>query len=314
MSQTLQITNFSELNIKERSVLDADAAVGATSVTAAYNDNMANNDYLYLGQLGTESGEVATISSLTGAKTIGTSALTKAHNRFEPATVLFGNQLKIYRAANVDGTTPADGSFSVLTTVAIDFDQVQTKYTDSSGGSGYWYKTTYFNSTTSVETSLADCVARRGGSTSVYASNESIRSEAGFKNNQFIPDSLVDEKRRAAQDYIDGQLSGLYTVPFVAPINDGIAEICRQLAAGLLMNHDYGVNASGKGAGDGKIKWAYDEIAKIKNKVTVVTDQNGSDTSIANVGGWSSWPDTTTATADASVGGGERKLRVSTRY
>ncbi len=70
--------------------------------------------------------------------------------------------IHFYRAANVDGKVPADDLFSVLATRDIDPDQPSTYMTDSAGGSGFWYRSTYFNASTNEETALTDSEARRG--------------------------------------------------------------------------------------------------------------------------------------------------------
>ena len=64
----------------------------------------------------------------------------------------------------VDGNIPADASFSQIgTAIDIDPDQTFTIFTDGSGGSEYWYKTTYFNSVTLAETNITQSFAARGG-------------------------------------------------------------------------------------------------------------------------------------------------------
>src|SRR6476469_3662736 len=100
MSQTLRIVNFGELNIKERGNLAADAAVAATSLTVNYTDNFAVGDFLYIGRLGSESGEVSAIATIPDADTVTVAALTKPHLRFDDIQTLFGDQIKIYRASN----------------------------------------------------------------------------------------------------------------------------------------------------------------------------------------------------------------------
>ena len=58
------------------------------------------------------------------------------------------------------------GAFAVITRLAeIDPDQTSTYRTDTSGGSDYWYKVTYYSSTAAVDaTDLAVATAVRGAS------------------------------------------------------------------------------------------------------------------------------------------------------
>lgn len=314
--QTIRVPNFPDVNIKERSRLDADSVATATGLTLEYTANMAAADYLYVGRLGTETGEINTITTVTNMTTLVVPAMAKDHSRFDDVCTLFGNKIKVYRASNVDGNVPLDASFSLLGSAAdIDADQNYTDVTDATGGSDYWYKYTYFNSTSSAETPLADAIAVRGGGYGDYASIESIRSEAGLQNNRFITDAQINEKRQAAQTLINGQLTGLYAIPFTSPINPHVAEITRKLAAGYLLSNDYGtVSTFSTNNGKAKIDWALDQLSKLKAREIVLTDNAGADTSISTTSGLQMWPDTTTATSDTSVGGGARMFRVGDRY
>lgn len=315
MAQTLKINNFSDLNVVEKGILDADVAVGATSLTVQNNENIANLDHLYVGKFGAETSEKRTVSGVTAATGITVDALTEKHFRFDPFTKLFGNQIKIYRAANVDGTQPADGSFTLLATVAIDFDQRETLYTDSGGSSSYWYKFIYYNSTSAAATNLADSKAVRGGGIGNYASIEAIRKKSGFQNNRNITDGDVDAERQAAQREIDSMLGDLYTVPFTSPINPIITRITVLLAAGALLTTNYGV-FSGQTINNGKamIDEAMGLLDKINERKLILQNATGVTTESTAASGFDAWPDATTIDADADVGGGDRMFRVSDRY
>jgi len=315
MSQTLKINNFSSLNIVERSQLDADAAAAATSITVKNSQDYAANGHLYIGRLGSDTGEKVTISSITNATTIATSALVRPHNRFDDLTSLFGNKVKVYRAANVDGTQPADASFSLLATIDIDFDQNYTQYTDSTGSSDYWYKFTFYNPTTSTETTLADSSAARGASFGLYCSVEDVKKKAGLEGNRYLEDSLVDQKRQAAKAHIDGVLGGMYVVPFTAPINPLIREISSMLAAGYLLTSEWGASsASTRAEGEELIKLAEAQLEKINSKKLVLTNVIGVSETVADAGGFNAWPNAQTDTTQAESGGAERQFRMADRY
>lgn len=138
MATTLQADSFAPANTKERAVLDADVAAGLQSLTLKSNQGLAVGDFLYLGTLAQEGCEKAVIQSLTGATGVTlTAALAFAHKRFEPVTAVLGDQVHFYRAANVDGTVPADNAFAaILSPADIDPDQPSTYRTDSTGGPG----------------------------------------------------------------------------------------------------------------------------------------------------------------------------------
>lgn len=317
MSATISVENFGSLNIKETSKLDVDSVAGATSLTLAYTDNILADDYLYLGTFAGEGSEKVDVSTITDSKvlTLKTPYAKKPHSRFDVVSTLFGNQINIYRAANVDGTQPADGSFSALAAVGIDFDNSSTSYVDATGSSSYWYKFTYLNTFASTETALADSPAVRGGGVGDYCSVDAIRNRAGLNNNRFISDAKLDEWRQAAQDEINSNLIGLYAIPFTSPINAMIRNITIDLAAGMTLLDDYGpTNVMDTTNGQKKIDDARALLARIKNKELILPDILGASTAIDGANSITMWPDDSTATADSSVGGGARKFRVSDRY
>jgi hypothetical protein len=315
MSQTLKINNFSSLNIKERTELDADAAAAATSLSVKNNQDFAANDIVYVGRLGSDTGEKVVASGISNATTIGVSALARPHNRFDDVHSLFGNKIKVYRAANVDGTAPSDASFSSIATIDIDYDQPSTSYTDSSGGSDYWYKFTFYNSTASTETTLPDSTAARGASYGLYCSVDDVKQKAGLQNNKYLPDSLVDQKRQAAKAYIDAELTGLYTVPFTVPINPLIREVAQLLAAGYLLTSEFGASsASTRAQGEEFIKNGLDILTRINNKELKLTGVTGAVSTVPDAGGFNAWPNGDTATALPEVGGAERQFRMADRY
>jgi len=318
MSTSLSFQNYPSINLQETTQLDADALASATTLNVKNSQGFTANAKLVLGSIVNENLEIATVSSITDSTNIATSALKFLHKRSSQVTQLFGYQIKVYRAPNVDGSIPSDASFTVLDTIDIDIDDVETLYLDDSMTAGtesnYWYKYTYYNPDTPQETALAISVALRGGNAGNYCSIADIREEAGFNNNPNVTDQLIDKKRRAAQQFINGYLQGIYVVPFVAPINETIQQIATVLAAGMLLKTEFGVNSVLATEGADKVKSAEALLESLKNKTSVVVDSNGSSTAISGSNAFSSWPDRSTATADPSVGGGERKLRTSDRY
>lgn len=297
MSVNLKIDNFGSTNIKEVTQLDADVAAAATSLTVRNSGQFVNTDYINVGSIGVDVADLVTANGAPPDAThITVTALRLKHNRFDPVTSLFGNQIRIYRAPNVDGTQPLDAAFTLLTTLTIDFDQQSSSYTDASGGSGYWYKFTYYNQTSTAETDIADSAAARGGSINHYVSVDDIRHSAGFDNNQNITDATIDLKRQMAEDEINTALSGHYTVPFVTPVPKLITNIAMTLASGFLMLDDYGVFSAGTNKdGTARVTDARAQLKRIQLKELLLVDITGKDISIGGVGSTvSSWPNDTT--------------------
>lgn len=314
MAQTLIIDNYPQLNLLEATQLDADSIATATALTVRNNQDFANSDKVIIGAPGTENNELVNVSSLTGNNTLTVSAAKFAHKRFEQITKVFGNQIKIYSAPNINGLAPADSAFSTLVaTVTIDIDNQFTAYTDATGSNAIWYKYTYFNSVSSSETDISNSLAVRGGNVGNYCSVEDIRDEAGFTGNTYITDIMVDLRRRDAQGEVDATLGGTYTVPFAEPINPLIAKITRLLGAGFLLTKSFGpVVALNTDNGKSKLDEARALLANLNNKTMTLVNTAGADTSIQDVNGgiFNAYPNENTATDDINNGGGERMFRV----
>jgi hypothetical protein len=203
------------------------------------------------------------------------------HKRYEPTIKLFGNQIRLYRATNVDGTIPADTSFASISTSNIDISQPFTLMTDGSGGTGYWYKSTFYNATTSSETPLSLSYAFRGGGYGHYVSIQDIRNEAGLQEQSQISDSQISARRDQAESEIKGFLSaggytmplqmtnGMFYVPFV------VENVSRLLAAGYVLVKDYGVVSNGDTKdGEQKIQLAMELLADIQDHMMLLLDPN----------------------------------------
>ncbi len=322
MPAKIRINNFDSSNRIEVSALDADAPIGSTALTLRNNQGFAVNDYVLIGTPGNDGAEITTLTSVN-VNMVGVvvPATKLQHLRYEGFIKLFGNQAKVYRASNVNGTQPLDASFAVSTTITLEPDQSYTDYTDATGGSAYWYKFTYYNSTSLGETNLADSVAVRGGGYGAYCSLDDIREEAGFKNAQYITDSMVDAKRVAAQAAIDTALGGFYTVPFTSPVNPFIADITRRLAAGYLLLEQYGAFGTlNTQNGQSKIDRAMADIKYLQSGQGTLKDPNGGSIAIAGVNGFQGWPNRKTEVLQSTnngnpiAGSGDFMFRVNDRY
>lgn len=313
MSQTLKINNFGSANILESTMLDAEAPVNSAILVLQNSNGLAANNYVILGTLGSENSELRTILSVDSATGIHVTVNTGLeHPVYEPLTKLFGNRLRVYRAANVNGYPPADASFAKIAEVDIDADQLSTTYIDTSGSENYWYKSTYYNLYGDAESNLADSKAVRGGGQTDYCSIEDIREQSGFKYARYISDALIDQKRQAAQGEINSALVGSYQIPFQSPINPVIQDICVRLASGLLLVHQYSaVNSANNAAGQKKIDDARAELKELGMKQNVLTDETGLPIDLpGGSGGVTSWPDATTATTPTENGGAPRVFRM----
>lgn len=316
MPTYFRVENYPSINIKESVSLAAAAAAGAVTITLEGIDNIAANDFLYIGRIGQEKVEKRKITSLAGAvATIP--ALTYDHGQYSPVLAVQGDKIQVYRAANVDGTPPADASFSTNgSAIDIDPDQVDTEYTDDTGSTSFWYKWRYYNShTAAYVTDLSEVRAIRGAEYGNYTTVPEIRQEAGILNNPYISDAAVRAARAEAQSAINAALQGTYSVPISEPVPEVVRRATKLLAAGYLLRNEYGGGAVGTNAnGQDKINEVFGTkdqpglLTQITNgSLDLVTDDG---TSLATREGVTGWPDSSTKDADVEDGGSKRFFRM----
>lgn len=284
MSTTLILESFSDINIRERSLLTSGASVGDTELVLESTQGFNDGDVVYIGQLSREGCEKAVIASVdSGTSVTLTAGLELAHARFEAVSSVVGNRIRIYRADNVDGSVQPIASFTVLVDREIDPDQQTTYYNDPVGTSDHWYRYTYYNPTTQDETPLEESPVTRGDDFRHYASLSEIRKEAGFSNAINLSDIVIDQQRRAAESEINTALSSRYLTPF-NPVPEIIHTLTIQLAAGLLLQNAY----RGTDRGKDKLKAARDLIHALQVGDQTITDETGN--AITNGEGIASWP------------------------
>lgn len=295
MSQIIVIENFPASNIAELTSITSDASAAQAVVNVENIGSIVVNDYLLIGEKGQENAQIAKVSSISSLAITLNANLTTKHYRGEKVYKIRANQVKIYRADNVDGSLPADGSFSVLATSDIKSDAVYTEYVDATGGSDYWYKYTFYNFTSTAESSIADAVGVRGGNYGYYVTSEEVRQEAGMSNNRWIADTLVFEKIQLAQSEVNSVLvSSGYSLPFTE-VPGLVKNATLMLAAGYLMIADYGPEFEGLNKdGNNKLTAARTLLDKIKAKSADLVESDG--TTVARENDVRGYPDSTAAT------------------
>jgi len=291
MAQNLSLTNYSASNIVERAKLAADAAKSQAVIVVDNAQNIVANDYLLIGRPGGNISAVYQVLSVNGTSITLTTNLSAYAQRGDEVTKLYGNQLKVYRAAYSSGSIPTDGEYTVVggSPVDIDPDQLTTNFTDSTGGSGYWYKYTFYNSTTTNETAIAASKAVRDTSSTDYASIDDVRREAGFAGNTNVTDELIYRKLQAAQSKINGMLSGRYVLPLGQPVNPIIADLTVRLAAGYVMIAEYGTfDGQDKTKGEKLRDDAMAELTAYQDGSQVITDMEAVSQVVEDAGGFES--------------------------
>jgi hypothetical protein len=145
------ISQISITDQNEQSDFSQPASVGDTSLVVQNSVGFAVNDYLVLGNPGDESTEIVKIASIS-TNTIGLVSAMKQSHTIDSSVANFPyNQFKVY------SSTLQTGPFTLLNTIDMKVDNpLGTQYNDATGTSTTWYEVSFYNSTTSAESSKSD--------------------------------------------------------------------------------------------------------------------------------------------------------------
>jgi len=267
-----------QIALGEKTKFSAEEAAGQTVLSVENTQGFAVNNYIILGQIGSELAEIVQISSVS-TNSITTGVTKFIHKQEEPITKTLFNKRKFYRSTTESGTyshLSSEGS-----PVDIQVDQPEgTSFEDSTGTSSSWYKATYYNSTSGLESSIDDAIATKAGDVEAYTSIYKIRSESGFEENDYISTEVIARYRDEAQMQVDGVLAIAYSLP-LSTIPKLITHITTLLAAGLLLSKEYGVEADVdvSKTGQRKIERAEALLQKIIDGTLLLVNSDGTQVS-----------------------------------
>ena len=265
----------------EETALLTDEAASQTVLSVKNAKGFSVNDYIVIGELGSEQTELRLISEIAAdLTTITISVATNfAHNEDEKISQIRFNRRKFYRSTTETGTyTHLAGEGSPID---IHVDKPEgTEFEDSAGTSTSWYKATYYNSTSLLESSLDDAVAVIAGDSEHYTSIYQIKREAGFTENQYIESDTVNDFREEAENQAESAVATVYQLPFSSKPRI-FRHIVRLLAAGLLLAKEYGMEADVEVSktGERKIQRAEELLQKIADGSLTLRDENGNELS-----------------------------------
>jgi hypothetical protein len=195
----------------------------------------------------------------------------------------------------------SESVFTLLTTVSIEVDRpLGTFYQDITGVDTAQYKATYYNSYTSIETSLDDAKAVYGSGGSHYCLLDEIREEAGFNNNDNIEDERVFRLRARSEGEVNASLVTRYTLPLNtqtywtdSPAQELIRQITVLLSAGWLLWQEYPDERENGTSKDGlvKIKEARSMLKDIRSGNLILLGSDNVSLAISNDTGISGYPD-----------------------
>lgn len=316
MAELLYLTNFPEINIVEKTLLNAAMVAGDTSVVVKNVQNFSVDDFVIIGRVASEQAEKLQLTASTlASQTLGFAACKFAHPKLEEVTKIRGDIIRVYRAADVDGNQPDDDSFILVNPVTINVKRSYTEYNDADGGVGYWYKITYYNSDTGDETDISESPAVRGGNYGHYATIEQVRTTSGLVGNSDVTDEVVAQARDEAESTVKGYIiAGGYVLPIEEPYPPSVVRLVKQLASAFLLQDEFGASVQGTNR-DG-FEQEKSVIAKLEaiqkgeiqlidvNKETIKEKKD-------SVGGW---PDDSTETESVSNHGGAPRFTMGRKW
>lgn len=146
------IASHCDITNNDTTALSGLISAGAVSAIVKNNTAFQSNDFVVLENIGVEQAELLPVANISGftAVTLG-SGCRFSHSTDTSMTKIGYDKVRFYSAPT------KTGSYSLLATVNMRVDYPDgTPYNDTVGTSTTWYKITYYNSTTTAESSFSD--------------------------------------------------------------------------------------------------------------------------------------------------------------
>lgn len=156
---TIPVLNFETTGL-EKSYLSNPYSAAVTAISVKNNNRFAANDRVMIGEMGQEKTEIVTVSSINAnGNDMVVGATVFSHSADDPIYKLPFDQVKYYRS-----TTTATGTYTVISTQNLDVDNAEltTSYDDTGGTATYFYKFTFYNSISAVESAYSDVIGGSG--------------------------------------------------------------------------------------------------------------------------------------------------------
>lgn len=249
----LLIAPTEDFNRDQRTELAAPAGAGSSvNMQVADSKGFAAGNYIVVGTEGSQQAELCIVSAVPDATHLTVTTLLLNHLTDESITKYFYNARKFY------GSATSGGSYTELVSsgspVTIGVNNPQGTVLEYTGTDGFLYfKSTYFNTSTSDESDITESDPVLADDSSRYTSLYSIRVKAGLTENPFISDQRIEEKRKQAENEVNSYIMSRYALPLanstgVPEVPWLIQNVTTLLAAGYLDYEEF--------LGDGMgVKW-----------------------------------------------------------
>lgn len=199
------------------SFLDADVAVGATSLTAN-GSFFTTNQYIILGQPGSEKSEIVKISAVNNT-TFTVGACVFSHNRGDVITFIEYNQIEPQRSVD------SGVNYSALTIVDINPQFSETYLQRTGDATTDYYRFRFYNSTTTLYSGYSDGVVATGyADNSVYAIKKKALDDMGEKISDLLTDEFLNNSLNEARRIVD-QDPRVFRWSFRTKFNTDIGDI-----------------------------------------------------------------------------------------
>jgi len=227
---------------EQHSKITESVAVGAVTLTLQNTEGFADDDYIVIAP-NTEKSEIVKIDALVinNAK-VTTTAFKFNHVIGDVVYRLPYNQMRFYEHPTADMTSAA-----VVATVDMNFADVYTKYPYPDTYPDYYYKRTFYNSTTFVESNIDLSIAWQTDDEELYVTAEEMRMFLQFDNNDFPAPSDLRFFIKIAMANVGLDLeSSNSTLLFIATLYNTKALVMRALASRSISKGYVQINAEGR--------------------------------------------------------------------
>lgn len=186
--------------------LTAQAPSGESTITVQSIIGFAVNQILLIGEIGDENTEIIKTHSSTspsGTKITLASPLTKTHDVYTKIRIIPYDQVEFYHAET------ATGDKTLLTSVDIQPDSLETRYDDTTASLGYYF-TRFKNTISATYSGYSDPIPYEGyGINRVgFAINYALKRNKMESFTDFIDYQFCIDEINSCLDFITGKLKG----------------------------------------------------------------------------------------------------------
>lgn len=161
MAITLKADNRSLLVNSLYSYLSTNYLSGVTSLTIKNSAGFAANDYILLGEFGTESAEVVQVSNVSATHVLTVGATKFSHSESTRVTIIPYNQVRFYHTTTATDATPTSSGNAIDDFNDINADSYYSTIKDTTNTTGFgWF--IFYNETTTKASTVSNAIPYAG--------------------------------------------------------------------------------------------------------------------------------------------------------